>query len=107
MKISNPTLRSVKRARWAWLMAVILGAVYYVSPINSELQLISHKLLTGTLGYIVAHILTKSFYDYASVSKFLEEDKFNEIPDGIKFVGVCIIRGLPEAAFIIGAMLGI
>lgn len=107
MNISNPTLRAVWRMRWAWLAAIVLVGLYWLFPMNSVGRLISYKLLVGSCAFTVAHILTKSVYDYISLSTLLKKDEFNEIPDSIKFVGACIIRGMVESAFTLGAMLSI
>lgn len=107
INISNPTLRAIWRTKLAWEMGILLAFLVYLFPQDSTGRLITYKLLVGVCAFITAHVLTKSFYDYMSLSALLARDKFNEIPDSIKFVGACILRGMVESAFTIGAMLSI
>jgi hypothetical protein len=51
-------------------------------------------------------VAVKSVYD-VSLTKLLENDKSNEIPDALKFLGASFLRAIVMAAFIIGVMLGI
>jgi hypothetical protein len=88
-------------------MLLILGTIFVFSPINSEPRLVAHKLLIGVCALIVGHIATKSLYDYISLSTLLDKDKFNELPDSIKFLGACVLRSVVVSAFILGVMLGL
>jgi hypothetical protein len=56
---------------------------------------------------VVGHVAVKSLYDYISIAKLLDRDQFNELPDSIKFLGACFLRGLVLAAFVIAVLLGI
>jgi len=107
INISNPTLRAAWRTKWVVLMLLILAGLYLISPSNSEMKLVVHKLFIGACALIVGHVGVKSLYDYISLSKLLDKDQFNELPDSIKFLGACFLRGLVMAAFILGVMLGI
>lgn len=108
MIIKNKTLLAIWMTKIAWLLAILFAFIFYISPINSELRLISHKLLVGCLAAIVAHVITKGFYSYLSLStRLLAEDKKDELPDAIKFVAMAIGRFMFESAFVIGAMLAI
>ena len=100
-------LRQIWQTRWAIVSIVLLYYLVYWFPKDSMEGLIAYKLLIGSCAYFVAHLLVKSAYDYASISALLAKDKFNELPDSVKFLGVCLLRALPESAFTIGAMLSI
>jgi hypothetical protein len=100
-------LRTIKRTKWLWVMLFILGLLYlFAFPQQSTMKLVAYKLFIGVCAFLVAHVAVKSVYD-VSLTKLLENDKSNEIPDALKFLGASFLRAIVMAAFIIGVMLGI
>jgi hypothetical protein len=108
LNVKNPTLRSIWRTKWLLVMLIILGLIFYfLAPPNTTMRLVTYKLFIGICALVVGHVAVKSLYDYISLSQLLDRNKFNEMPDAIKFLGACFLRGLVLAAFVIGVLLGI
>jgi hypothetical protein len=101
-------IRAIFTAKWLFIALVVLFILFqYVVLPNSTAKLAVYKLMLGIAGAIVGHIVVKALYPYMSLSKMLEEDKTDEMPDAVKFLGACILRGAVMAAIIIGVLTGI
>ena len=108
LNIKNPTIRSIWRTKWLLAMLIILGLIFYfLAPPNTTMRLVTYKIFIGVCALVVGHVAIKSLYDYISISKLLDKDEFNELPDAVKFLGACFLRGLVLSAFVIGVLLGI
>ena len=101
-------IRALFTAKWLFLMLVVFIVLFqFVAPPNSTVKLAIYKLILGTVGAIIGHIVVKALYPYMSLSKMFAEDKVNEMPDAVKLLGACILRGAVMAAIIIGVLLGV
>jgi len=102
------TIRAILTVKWLVLVVLVLLILFqFVAAPNTTIRLALYKMMLGVIGAIVGHIVVKSLYPYMSLSKMLEEDKLNEMPDAIKFIGACLLRGLVMSAIIVGVLLGV
>jgi len=95
-------------AKWLFLILLVLLVLFQFAALpNSTAKLVVYKLILGIAGAIVGHVVVKALYPYMSLSKMFSNDKVNEMPDAVKLLGACILRGAVMAAVIIGVLLGV
>ena len=101
-------IRAIFTAKWLFLLLGLLFVLFrFVVPLNGNVQLGLWKIMLGVAAATAGYITSKALHPNMSLSKLLEEDKTNELPDAIKLLGVLIYRGFIMAAFVVGILLGI
>ena len=109
-------LEEVKRMRWMLVLVVVVlfTRVLQLFPESWNIALLLHKPCLASIGFIVAHIGYSQAFPYIEQYQLYRNTFHSDGNDGniqmshaITFVGVCVLRGLVYAAFIIGVTLGL
>jgi len=108
----------ILRIRWMLMIALIMIALRSQQwlPDMSLWALVVHKPALAALGFIAAHIAYQQAFPYLDQRQIYEQAsiiRYGQATDpaahraAYLFVGLCVMRGLIYASFVLGVSLGL
>jgi hypothetical protein len=90
-------------------VGVIAARTTGTIPDTSALALVLHKPALAAIGAVVAHVFVQQAFPYIDGGTLLARALApgGDRRDALLFAGVCVLRGLIYAAFILGVTLGL
>jgi len=81
----------LNRVKWPISIGVVAFIINLLNLPNNTLKLLLYKINLICVAVVFAHFLRKELYPYLDIEKLLVQNKRNELPDAIKFLGASIL----------------